>query len=438
MNPFSSKHHRYLSAGMLLGATLMAVRTQAAPQDDFFFRDGDRVMILGDSITEQRQYSTLIESFVLSRFPAWNISFRNTGVSGDRMGLTSRGGLDKGFARDIGWLKPTAVTIDFGMNDARAGESGYKTYVENAATLADKFAAIKTRVAFITPSSEERYEAGQPAGSAYNVLLRKYSDGLKNVALQKQTVFVDQLTPMITTIEAGRAAGVLSPTQGGPRLIPDGVHPNPGGHRVMATYILKGLNAPALVSSVEIDAKTGGVNAQKARVTEVKTGDTLEFTRHDEALPWPYRRSTPSPDTELSLKLPGFTPLDDLSRYTLQVKNLTAPAYKLSIDDQETGIFPRELLAAGVNLTLRAGPITKQATQLLMAVLDKNVIFFNGWRTVQIPAIPEWLPRDYVEAARQKEMDRYNARLAEAEKTINALRITRAHRWKLTPVAQTP
>jgi hypothetical protein len=42
------------------------------------------------------------------------------------------------------------------------------------------------------------------------------------------------------------AAGVLAPTEGGLRLIPDGVHPGWGGHLLMATHILKGLNALAL------------------------------------------------------------------------------------------------------------------------------------------------------------------------------------------------
>jgi lysophospholipase L1-like esterase len=429
----TSSKPRWMLAGVLVSAALWTARTEAATENEFFFRDGDRVMILGDSITEQRQYSTLIESFVLSRFPNWNITFRNTGVGGDRMGLTSRGGLNNGFARDINWLKPTAVTVDFGMNDARAGEKGYATYVENAAAMADKFAALGTRVAFLTPSPEERYEAGQPAGSAYNILLRKYSAGLKEVAAQKQTLFVDQLNPMIATIEAGRAAGVLSPTEGGARLIPDGVHPNPGGHRVMATYILKGLHAPALVSSVEIDAKSGEVKAQKARVTNVSSGETLKFTRRDDALPWPYLRSTPLPDANLSLKLPGFAPLEELSRYMLQIKNLTSASYTLSIDGTKAGTFTREQLAEGVNLTLQAGPITNQATQLLMAILHKNVIYFDRWRGVQLASVPKWLPQELVENVRQAELAKYDAQIADAEKAINALRVPQAHDWELTP-----
>jgi lysophospholipase L1-like esterase len=80
--------------------------------DDFFFRDGDRVVIIGDSITEQHLYSNYVEMWTVSRFPKWNITFRNVGIGGDR----STGGNNR-FKRDVLIHKPTAMTVDFGMND---------------------------------------------------------------------------------------------------------------------------------------------------------------------------------------------------------------------------------------------------------------------------------------------------------------------------------
>jgi hypothetical protein len=81
--------------------------------------------------------------------------------------------------------------------------------------------------------------------------------------------FVDQITPFLNVIASGRKARVLDPKEGGVRLIPDAVHPNPAGHLVMAASILKGLNAPSLVSSVSLKAegdKLAQVNARNARV----------------------------------------------------------------------------------------------------------------------------------------------------------------------------
>src|SRR5262245_19144075 len=67
---------------------LVLLRVVAAPAcaDDkksFFFKKGDRVLFLGDSITEQYQYSNTIELYLTTRFPDWELFFLNAGISGD-------------------------------------------------------------------------------------------------------------------------------------------------------------------------------------------------------------------------------------------------------------------------------------------------------------------------------------------------------------------
>lgn len=408
----------------------IASSTWAAESDAFFFRDGDRAMILGDSITQGMTYSTLMESYVLSRFPNWNITFRNTGWSGDTMNLRTRGGLEKGFDRDLKPLEATAVTIDFGMNDARAGDAGYSTYLSSAQTLVDKFAAQGARVALITSSPEEKYQDGQPAGSAYNLMLRKYSDGLKTVATEKNVLFVDQLAPMIEVIESGRKSGVLAPAEGGIRLIPDAVHPGAAGGLVMAASILKGLNAPALVSRVELDAASGKVTAEKATVSDVKTGDTLSFVRLDEAMPWPL-----PPDSLMAAKIPGFNPLDDLSRYELKVSNLTSPKYQIAVDGKSIGTFTKEELAAGLNLSTQVIPAMPEVDKLLGAIKAKNAIYYSLWRDVRVGPIPEWIPKDVVEQAREVKDKELVAKLAEADAALAKFRIPQSHQWTLTPAS---
>ena len=423
------KYISLLLVAMACGlAPLISVGAEQPAAGAFFFRDGDRAMILGDSITEQRQYSALVESFVLSRFPDWKITFRNTGWGGDTMGLRTRKGLDAGFDRDIKPLQPTAVTIDFGMNDARAGEAGVQPYVESARLLAGRFAALGTRAAFITSSPEERFQSGLPAGSGYNLMLRKYSDELHAAAKEKGLIFVDQLAPMIEVIESGRKAGVLSPTESGPRLIPDGVHPNWAGHLVMATEILKGLSAPSLVSTVTIDAKSGEAKAEKARVSEVKTGEKLSFTRADDAMPWP----VPA-EAAAASDIPGFKPFDELSRYMLTVNGLSADKYKVSADGHEFGTFTREQLAAGVNLAQGALKGLPEVQELMNAILEKNNLFFNRWRGVQVAELPAWIPAESIESARAAELQKLDAQIAEAEAKVNSLRKPKPHQWVIEP-----
>src|SRR5437667_2305885 len=100
----------------------------SAQTKDFFFKSGDRVLFLGDSITEQYQYSTDIELYLTTRFPAGNFTFLNAGIGGD----TANGGAGR-FQNHVLAEKPTAVTINFGMNDGGYGAfnpGANKTYVE--------------------------------------------------------------------------------------------------------------------------------------------------------------------------------------------------------------------------------------------------------------------------------------------------------------------
>ena len=179
---------RVSSKTFFIGCALsLCVTSKLTPAHaDFFFHDGDKpVAFLGDSITEPGMYTSLVESYVDTRYPKWNVTFRNIGWGGDTASLHRRGGIDNGLKRDILSLKPMAITIDFGMNDARSGERGLQTYIDSQTKLVEALKAAGARVALITPSPEEKYEANQPAGSSYNNLLWKYSQALRELAAKE-------------------------------------------------------------------------------------------------------------------------------------------------------------------------------------------------------------------------------------------------------------
>ena len=71
----------------LLAPALLATSAVAG---DFLIKDGDRVVFLGDSITEQRLYTTYIEAYTLTRYPDWKLWFRNVGWGGDTSWLRQR------------------------------------------------------------------------------------------------------------------------------------------------------------------------------------------------------------------------------------------------------------------------------------------------------------------------------------------------------------
>ena len=143
------------------------------------------------------------------------------------------------------------------------------------------------------------------------------------------------------------------------------------------------------------------------------------------------------------LQIPGFTPLDDLSRFELKVTNLTAPSYDVLVDGQKVATYTQAQLAAGVNLSsLTSGPIFEQQQALLKAILLKNNTFFRRWRQVQLaeipaatttaPATPNVAPPD-PEAARVAELKSLDDKIAAMEAQINTLRLPKPHVWTLQP-----
>jgi len=174
-------------------------------EKEFFFHDGDTpVLFLGDSITEQQRYTVYIEAYVLSRYPKWNISFRNVGIGGDTAGLERRRDIDTGVKRDILPLHPKAITVDFGMNDGRSGND--QNYARNAPKLMDLLIASGARIALCTPSPEEHFQPGQPGGSGYNQILGQISADAKRIAAEKHLAFADQFTPFVQVIDEVHAA----------------------------------------------------------------------------------------------------------------------------------------------------------------------------------------------------------------------------------------
>src|SRR6476620_4675639 len=84
---------------------------------EFALKEGDRVVFYGDSITDQRLYTTFTETYVLTRFPAMKVDFIHSGWGGDRVGGGGGGASDVRLKRDVIAYKPSVMTIMLGMND---------------------------------------------------------------------------------------------------------------------------------------------------------------------------------------------------------------------------------------------------------------------------------------------------------------------------------
>ncbi|HVX30644.1 MAG TPA: GDSL-type esterase/lipase family protein, partial [Nitrolancea sp.] len=211
----------------------------AAHAQDFFFKPHDRVMFLGDSITEQYQYSTDIELYLTTRFPKGDMLFMNAGIGGD----VAHGGSAR-FAQHVLAEKPTAVTINFGMNDGGYGgfnADANKRYVEHTEKMLQAAKEAGVRVALLSPNAVDRRV--QERFKLYLETQKQFYAPLRELAEKYHDTFVDQYAVTRTALEKMEAGGAKN-------VIPfgDGFHTAPSGGLFMAHAILVGMHAPSLVS----------------------------------------------------------------------------------------------------------------------------------------------------------------------------------------------
>jgi lysophospholipase L1-like esterase len=356
-----------MALGLAVATGLVAAPTSAFAQgkDDFFFKKGDVVLVDGDSITEQRLYSNYLEMWSVTRFPDYKLVFRNVGVSGD----TSPGG-NRRLKTEIPLLKPTAMTVDLGMNDGRYTKEfvkgNFDTYMNGLQGMADQAKAAGIRVAWVTPQPTERGQPGKQLVE-YNQVLEKLSEGVAEIAKKNDGLFVDQFHPYLAVIEKARATDEKIRITGG-----DAVHPGPPGQALMAASILKGLHFPKEVSSVSIDVAKSGATGINCTVDKLDVKDGVRFMRHDKALPF---------FPEQAKGILKWTPLlDDMNHYGLQVKNLPVGVYEIRLGGKKAAEYSAEDLATGVNLAaaaLTAGPVADQAKGVVKAVNEKTAYFHD-------------------------------------------------------------
>lgn len=431
--------HRFLFISFLAG---LAVRALAG---DFPIHDGERVVFLGDSITEQRLYTTYIEAYALTRYPHWKLWFRNVGWGGDTSWLRQRSHPDEaklfaaddttqrkmvedavkyGLERDVLPLKPSLVTIKFGMNDHSYQpfrEDIFKAYARSQTELAKVLKANGAHVVFLTPQPIED-KRPDPDQDPRNQSLRKFADGLKEVAAKEGAGFVDQFDPYMKMLLRERPNYANAFVGGG-----DAVHPGPIGHTVMAWAILKGMDAPALVSKVQVDCHDGKATTEGCRVEKLKVANnTVSFEHLDEALPMPI-------DEKAGPALRLAPVLEDLDRYELQINGLPSGTYEVSIDGDSVAKVTNDQLAQGWNLAREAGPITKQAERVLNLVFQKNNHYYTRWRNVQLYVFPDWAKGADVENRRAQELAKLDQQIAEDEKEIDAARLPIGHRFEIKP-----
>ena len=346
---------------------LRAGLAEANSPTGFYLQDGDRVVMFGDSITDQRFYTMYVETYVITRFPTLKIDWTAAGWSGDSV----RSGAIR-LDRDVIPYRPTVMSIMLGMNDAAYKAFDQKlldTYTTGYANILKTMnaACSKVRFTLIVPSPYDEINAGLRCPGGYNSVLLRYGQALEPIARKHGGVIADFNTPMTAMLQKAHDTDAKLARQ----IIPDQVHPSAAGHLVMAEALLKAWNAPALVSAVVIDAAAKKVvRADNTQISRMNFRERLDWYQMDNCLPMPYNQDKNDALTALVLKSSDF--IQALDQETLQVMGLAPGSYDLYIDAQGLGHFTSQQLAAGMNLATMFTPMAWQARQVQAFVRDRQ------------------------------------------------------------------
>jgi len=394
-------------------------------QSAFYIKDGDRVVFYGDSITDQRLYTTFTETFVLTRFPQMRVEFIHSGWGGDRVTGGGGGPIEVRLNRDVIIYRPTVITVMLGMNDGRYrafDQDTFNTYSAGYEKMVQTLRAAlpAARMTLIQPSPYDDVTRDPGFEGGYNAVLVRYGQFIKELAQRQGLDVADLNTSVVEALVKARAADAATAQ----KIVPDRVHPAAPGHLLMAGALLKAWSAPGLVSSIEIDATSGrATKAENSLVTDLTSGNSLSWTQTDKALPMPLDMKDPI--SVLALKSSDF--VQSLNQQPLKVTGLKGASYSLAIDGEEVGVFSKEALAEGLNLAVLPTPMARQAAAVHALTLKHNNIHFSRWRQVQLPLENDPLVQKPLVLGA---LDSLEAEIVQSQR---ATAQPKAHRFELNP-----
>jgi lysophospholipase L1-like esterase len=162
-------------------------------------RDGDRVILLGDTFIEREGDRGFIEAALVATHPDAALTIRNLGWSGDTVWAESRGVFDppaKGYARMLDLVRdlaPTVIFIAYGRNESFRGADGLAAFRDQLRTLCDdlqtatrKEIAEDVRLVLVTPHPFEGADAVHR-----NAALAPYAEVIRETATAREAGLVD-------------------------------------------------------------------------------------------------------------------------------------------------------------------------------------------------------------------------------------------------------
>ena len=356
---------------VLLSVASVANAQQTIPA----FASGDRVALVGDSITHGGHYHSYIWLYYMTRFPDMPLTIMNCGVGGD----TAENIINR-WDWDVIRRNPTYITLTFGMNDtgyfgvygkdvpASLSERKVSESLGNFSKLVGKLEGTDAKVVMIGGSPYDEtttFNNGSLPGK--NAAIRKIISAQEAAAKDHGWGFVDFNEPMV---EIAAKAQAEDPKYS---FCPqDRIHPDKDGQMTMAWLFLKAQGlAGKKVAEVDVDAKARKLRAaDNCTIYDLrKDGDGISFDYLANSLPYPCDSVSEHGWGNIhsqrdAMKMIPF--MEEFNQEVLRVRKLPEGDYLLKIDDQPIAFFKASELAEGINMAaLTNTPQYRQASEIM-------------------------------------------------------------------------
>jgi len=338
------------------------------------FKDGDRAVFLGNSITDGGHYHSYIWLYYMTRFPDMRVTVFNAGIGGDQaIDMVKR--LDG----DVFSKRPTVLITTFGMNDSGYAEyngdqpekfadekvqASYDAYKQMEARFKD---LVNTRIVLMgsSPFDETAVIEGNTPLKNKNKAMLRIVDFQKESAQQNGWQFLDLNQPMTALNQQFQQKDPTFALCGNDRI-----HPDNDGHMVMAYLFLKAQGFTGVeVADIRINALDASlISGSNCEITNIKkTSNRISFDYLANALPYPMDTIARGWECKKSqAKAVEIVPfIEEMNKEMLTVKGLNG-TYKLLIDEEEIGAWTSDEYAKGINLaTLSNTPQYQQALRVM-------------------------------------------------------------------------
>jgi lysophospholipase L1-like esterase len=323
-------------------AKFEAIKAPAAGK--LMLQTGDRLAICGDSITEQKMYSRIMETYLTVCVPELRISTRQYGWSGE-----TAEGFRKRMENDCLRFKPTVATTCYGMNDYRYrpyDEKNAQWYRENYTAIVRAFKAAGAKVVLGSPGCVGKVASWVKTASGtleeHNLSLCAFRNIDIDIAGEEHVRFADIFWPMFTGgFEARHKYGPDYAISG-----KDGVHPGWAGHLVMAYEFLKAMGLDGEIGTITVDLQADRAEASAGHVVErCDKGEVTILSQR-----YPFCAAGPADQSDSIRSGMTIVPFNqDLNRLVLKVVGGAAGSYKVTWGS-ESKVYSASDLAKGVNL----------------------------------------------------------------------------------------